>query len=161
MHARIDDPELVVTADSVLVLRGCGPRGYPGMPEVANMPLPKKVLDTGVRDMVRICDGRMSGTAYGTVVLHVTPESAAGGMLGLVQDGDLIELDVEGRSLTLLVSDEELAGRVPPASLTSAYSAPTRGWEKLYVQHVEQADSGADLDFLTGASGPAVMRESH
>jgi len=161
MHARIDDPELAVTADSVLVLRGCGPRGYPGMPEVANMPLPTKLLEQGVRDMVRICDGRMSGTAYGTVVLHVTPESAAGGMLGLVHDGDLIELDVEGRSLTLLVSDDELAGRVPPDSLTSAYSAPTRGWEKLYVQHVEQADSGADLDFLTGATGPDVMRESH
>jgi dihydroxy-acid dehydratase len=161
MHARIDDPELVVTADSVLVLRGCGPRGYPGMPEVANMPLPKKLLEQGVRDMVRICDGRMSGTAYGTVVLHVTPESAAGGMLGLVQNGDQIELDVEARTLTLLVSDEELAGRVPPTSLTSAYSAPTRGWEKLYVQHVEQADSGADLDFLTGSSGPDVMRESH
>ncbi|KQP57985.1 dihydroxy-acid dehydratase [Agreia sp. Leaf283] len=161
MHARIDDPELEVTADSVLVLRGCGPRGYPGMPEVANMPLPTKLLEQGVRDMVRICDGRMSGTAYGTVVLHVTPEAAAGGMLGLVHDGDLIELDVEGRSLTLLVSDEELAGRVPSAALTTAYAAPTRGWEKLYVQHVEQADSGADLDFLTGASGPDVMRESH
>src|SRR5699024_5862931 len=121
-------------ADSVLVLRGCGPKGYPGMPEVSNMPLPAKLLEQGVRDMVRICDGRMSGTAYGTVVLHVAPEAAAGGPLGLVQTGDWIELDV---------------------------AAPTRGWEKLYVEHVQQADTGADLDFLIGSSGSEVLRESH
>jgi dihydroxyacid dehydratase/phosphogluconate dehydratase len=161
MHARIDSPELDVTADSVLVLRGCGPRGYPGMPEVANMPLPKRLLDAGVRDMVRICDGRMSGTAYGTIVLHVTPESAVGGALGLVEDGDIIELDVAARSLSLLVSDEELASRTPAAATVAAYAAPTRGWERLYVAHVEQAERGADLDFLTGSTGPAVMRESH
>jgi dihydroxyacid dehydratase/phosphogluconate dehydratase len=161
MHARIDSPELDVTADSVLVLRGCGPRGYPGMPEVANMPLPKRLLDAGVRDMVRICDGRMSGTAYGTIVLHVTPESAVGGALGLVEDGDLIELDVAARSLSLLVSDEELASRAPSAATVAAYAAPARGWERLYVEHVEQAERGADLDFLTGSTGPDVMRESH
>jgi dihydroxy-acid dehydratase len=161
MRARIDSPDLDVDENSVLVLRGCGPRGYPGMPEVANMPLPKKVLDRGVRDMVRICDGRMSGTAYGTVVLHVAPEAAAGGMLALVQDGDLIELDVAGRRLTLLVSDEELATRVPPASLTQGYAQASRGWSQLYIDHVLQADTGADLDFLVGGSGSAVMRESH
>ena len=114
MHARIDDPNLDVDADSVLVLRGCGPRGYPGMPEVANMPLPTKLLEQGVRDMVRICDGRMSGTAYGTVVLHVAPEAAAGGPLGIVQTGDYIVLDVAGRSLNLEVS-EEGSGRARPA----------------------------------------------
>jgi dihydroxy-acid dehydratase len=161
MKARIDDPALDVDANSVLVLRGCGPRGYPGMPEVANMPLPKRVLDTGVRDMVRVCDGRMSGTAYGTVVLHVTPEAAAGGLLALVEDGDLIDLDVEARTLSLLVSDEELATRTPPERLTNAYGKADRGWSQLYVDHVQQADSGADLDFLVGASGPTVMRESH
>ncbi|WP_382307947.1 IlvD/Edd family dehydratase [Herbiconiux sp. UC225_62] len=161
MKARIDDPALEIDENSVLVLRGCGPRGYPGMPEVANMPLPKRVLDTGVRDMVRVCDGRMSGTAYGTVVLHVTPEAAAGGLLALVQDGDLIDLDVEARTLQLLVSEEELATRVPPPSLTEAYGKAERGWSQLYIDHVQQADSGADLDFLVGASGAAVMRESH
>jgi dihydroxy-acid dehydratase len=161
MKARIDDPALDIDANSVLVLRGCGPRGYPGMPEVANMPLPKRVLDTGVRDMVRVCDGRMSGTAYGTVVLHVTPEAAAGGLLALVEDGDLIDLDVEARTLSLLVSDEELATRTPPERLTNAYGKADRGWSQLYVDHVQQADSGADLDFLVGASGPTVMRESH
>lgn len=161
MRERIDDPDLVVDEDSVLVLRGCGPRGYPGMPEVANMPLPRRLLEKGVRDMVRICDGRMSGTAYGTVVLHVAPEAAAGGPLALVRDGDPIELDVEARRLTLLVPEEELQRRSPPAQLTAGYASPQRGWEQLYVDHVQQADTGADLDFLTGASGPAVMRESH
>jgi dihydroxyacid dehydratase/phosphogluconate dehydratase len=125
------------------------------------MPLPTRLLDAGVRDMVRICDGRMSGTAYGTIVLHVTPESAVGGALGLVQDGDLIELDVASRSLSLLVSDEELASRTPSAATAAAYAAPTRGWERLYVDHVEQAERGSDLDFLSGSTGPAVMRESH
>jgi dihydroxy-acid dehydratase len=161
LHARIDDPDLVVDASSVLVLRGCGPRGYPGMPEVANMPLPQKLLQQGVRDMVRICDGRMSGTAYGTVVLHVSPEAAAGGPLGLVQNGDEILLDVRGRRLELLVTDDELRRRRVPEATSGAFAAPSRGWEKLYVEHVLQADTGADLDFLTGASGPDVARESH
>jgi dihydroxy-acid dehydratase len=161
LHERLDDPDLDVDASSVLVLRGCGPKGYPGMPEVANMPLPKKLLHAGVRDMVRICDGRMSGTAYGTVVLHVTPEAAAGGLLGLVEDGDEIILDVEGRRLELNVPDEELERRRVPAATSEAFAAPKRGWEKLYVEHVLQADTGADLDFLLGATGPDVARESH
>ncbi|BEP12911.1 IlvD/Edd family dehydratase [Acidothermaceae bacterium B102] len=160
-HARIDDPALDVDADSVLILRGCGPRGYPGMPEVANLPLPAKLLAEGVRDMVRICDGRMSGTAYGTVVLHVAPESAAGGPLGLVQTGDWIVLDVAGRRLDIDLPDAELAARRPSTATTAAYAQPLRGWEKLYVDHVQQADTGADLDFLVGSSGDAVSRESH
>jgi dihydroxy-acid dehydratase len=160
-HARIDEPDLDVDANSVLVLRGCGPRGYPGMPEVANMPLPKKLLAQGVRDMVRICDGRMSGTAYGTVVLHVAPEAAAGGPLGLVQTGDEITLDVLGRTLTLEVPEEELQSRKPDAATLAGFAAPARGWERLYVDHVRQADTGADLDFLVGASGDRVSRESH
>lgn len=161
LKARIDDEDLPVTPDTVLVLRGCGPRGYPGMPEVANLPLPKKMLQQGVRDMVRVCDGRMSGTAYGTVVLHVAPEAAAGGLLALVQDGDPIVLDVPRRLLQLDVGEEELARRSPPASLTEGFAAPTRGWERLYVDHVQQASTGADLDFLVGGSGPGVARESH
>ncbi|WP_461188618.1 IlvD/Edd family dehydratase [Arthrobacter sp. Z4-13] len=160
-HARIDDPDLDVDADSVLVLRGCGPKGYPGMPEVSNMPLPKKLLEAGVRDMVRICDGRMSGTAYGTVVLHVTPEAAANGPLGLVQTGDFIILDVENRRLDLDVPEEELAQRVPNEATLNGFAAPQRGWERLYVDHVMQADQGADLDFLVGSSGSKVSRESH
>ncbi|GEL94654.1 IlvD/Edd family dehydratase [Cellulomonas composti] len=160
-HARVDDPELDVDADSVMVLRGCGPKGYPGMPEVANMPLPTKLLEQGVRDVVRVCDGRMSGTAYGTVVLHVAPEAAAGGPLALVRDGDWIELDVPGRRLTLDVPEAQLAAREPSARAAAAYAAPTRGWERLYVDHVRQADTGADLDFLVGASGHRVTRESH
>jgi dihydroxy-acid dehydratase len=161
LRARIDDPDLDVDEDSVLVLRGCGPRGYPGMPEVANTPLPQKLLARGVRDLVRICDGRMSGTAYGTVVLHVSPEAAAGGPLGLVRSGDPIVLDVAGRRLDVDVPDAELLARAPSAAAASAYAAPTRGWEQLYVQHVLQADRGADLDFLVGASGDRVPRESH
>ena len=161
MRARIDDSDLDVTADSVLVLRGCGPRGYPGMPEVGNMPLPRKLLEQGVRDMVRISDARMSGTAYGTVILHVAPEAAAGGPLGLVRTGDMIEVDVAARSLRMDVSDEELASRAADASTVAAFAAPTRGWAKLYVDHVMQADTGADLDFLVGSSGDAVTRESH
>lgn len=161
LHARIDDPNLDVDADSVLVLRGCGPKGYPGMPEVANMPLPRKLLELGVRDMVRVCDGRMSGTAYGTVVLHVSPEAAAGGPLGLVQNGDYIVLDVPRRSISLDVSDEELRVRTPSTAMSTSFAAPTRGWERLYVDHVTQADTGADLDFLRGASGDRVTRESH
>ncbi len=160
-HARIDDPALDVDADTVLVLRGCGPKGYPGMPEVANLPLPPKLLAQGVRDMVRVCDGRMSGTAYGTVVLHVAPEAAAGGPLGLVRTGDVIELDVPARRLHLDVTDEELARREPDPRMQARCAAPTRGWERLYVEHVRQADTGADLDFLVGSSGSAVARESH
>ncbi len=161
MHARIDDPDLDVDADSILVLRGCGPKGYPGMPEVANMPLPKKLLEQGVRDMVRICDGRMSGTAYGTVVLHVTPEAAAGGPLAIVESGDFIVLDVPNRALSIDVPQEVLDARTPNRATLEGYAAPTRGWEKLYVDHVMQADTGADLDFLQGASGDRVSRESH
>jgi dihydroxy-acid dehydratase len=160
-HARIDDPGLDVDADSVLVLRGCGPKGYPGMPEVANLPLPPKLLERGVRDMVRICDGRMSGTAYGTVVLHVAPEAAAGGPLGLVRTGDVIELDVAARRLDVAVDPEALRRREPPAAAVAGYAAPARGWERLYVDHVLQADLGADLDFLVGASGHQVTRDSH
>jgi dehydratase ilvD1 len=156
---RIDDPELDVSAETVLVLRGCGPCGYPGMPEVGNMPLPMKLLQAGVRDMVRISDARMSGTAFGTTVLHVAPESSVGGPLGLVRTGDVITLDVPGRTLTLHVSDEELERRrrawrpEPPVA--------TRGWSRLYVDHVLQADQGCDLDFLVGSSGSEVVRESH
>jgi dihydroxy-acid dehydratase len=157
-HARVDDPDLPVTADSILVLRGCGPRGYPGMPEVANMPLPRKLLAQGVRDMVRICDGRMSGTAYGTVVLHVAPEAAAGGPLALVRDGDQIVLDVPARRLDLDVTEAELATRTPNRA---GFASPARGWQRLYVDHVQQADTGADLDFLVGASGSRVTRDSH
>jgi dihydroxy-acid dehydratase len=160
-RARIDDPELDIDADSVMVLRGCGPKGYPGMPEVANMPLPTKLLEQGVRDMVRICDGRMSGTAYGTVILHVTPEAADGGPLGLVQTGDWISLDVRGKRLDLEVTAEELATRTPTRATLDGYAAPRRGWERLYVDHVMQADTGADLDFLRGGSGSKVSRESH
>lgn len=160
-RARIDDPDLDVDPTSVLVLRGCGPRGYPGMPEVANLPLPAKLLAQGVRDMVRICDGRMSGTAYGTVVLHVAPEAAAGGTLALVQDGDEILLDVPARRLELDVDADELQSRRVPAATTDGFAAPERGWQKLYVDHVQQADTGADLDFLVGSSGAEVARESH
>jgi dihydroxy-acid dehydratase len=160
-HARIDDPELDIDENSVMVLRGCGPKGYPGMPEVSNMPLPKKLLEQGVRDMVRICDGRMSGTAYGTVVLHVTPEAAAGGPLAVVQTGDWIELDVRARRLDLDVPAEELAARKPNDETVNGYANPRRGWERLYVDHVLQADTGADLDFLVGSSGSKVSRESH
>jgi dihydroxy-acid dehydratase len=160
-HHRIDDPGLDVDADSVLVLRGCGPKGYPGMPEVANLPLPPKLLERGVRDMVRICDGRMSGTAYGTVVLHVAPEAAAGGPLGLIRTGDVIELDVAARRLDVDVPQEELRRREPPPAAVAGYAAPARGWQRLYVDHVQQADRGADLDFLVGASGHEVGRESH
>jgi dihydroxy-acid dehydratase len=159
--ARVDDPALQITADSVMVLRGCGPRGYPGMPEVANMPLPKKLLEQGVRDMVRVCDGRMSGTAYGTVVLHVAPEAAAGGPLALVRDGDPIVLDVQARRIDVDVPAEELARRSPSEAAMEAYARPARGWQRLYVDHVQQADTGADLDFLVGASGAEVARESH
>ena len=161
MHARIDDPDLDVDEDSVLVLRGCGPKGYPGMPEVSNMPMPAKLLQRGVRDMVRICDGRMSGTAYGTVVLHVAPEAAAGGPLALVRTGDWITLDVPGRRVDVEVPEEELRQRTPPAAMTDALARPGRGWERLYVDTVGGADTGADLGFLVGSSGDQVARDSH
>jgi len=160
-RARIDDPGLDVDENSVLVLRGCGPKGYPGMPEVANMPLPRKLLEQGVRDMVRVCDGRMSGTAYGTVVLHVTPEAAAGGPLALARTGDWIILDVPAHRLDLDVPPAELAARTPSQATTDAFASPARGWERLYIDHVLQADTGADLDFLRGSTGSAVSRESH
>jgi len=157
--ARIDDPALDVDPDSVLVLKNVGPKGYPGMPEVGNMQLPAKILALGVHDMVRISDGRMSGTGFGTVVLHVSPESAVGGNLALVQNGDLITLDVANRSLHLHVSDEELAER------RSLFIAPDlgygRGYVNLYIQHVTQAHEGADFDFLKGGSGSEVRRDSH
>jgi dihydroxy-acid dehydratase len=161
LHARLDDPALEVDETSVLVLRGCGPKGYPGMPEVGNMPLPVKLLERGVRDMVRISDGRMSGTAYGTVVLHVAPEAAAGGALGLVRTGDPIILDVPARRLHLDIPPEELHRRDPSPAATAAYAASQSGWERLYIDHVLQADRGADLDFLVGTRGNKVTRESH
>ncbi len=161
LHARLDDPDLDVTAESVLILRGCGPKGYPGMPEVANLPLPAKLLAEGIRDMVRICDGRMSGTAYGTVVLHVTPEAAVGGPLARVRAGDMIILDVAGRRLDVDIPDAELAAREPAAAAVNAFARPRRGWERLYVDTVGQANIGADLDFLLGSSGDEVSRESH
>ncbi|MBA2645624.1 MAG: dihydroxy-acid dehydratase [Pyrinomonadaceae bacterium] len=159
MHARVDDPTLDIDETCVMVLKYCGPRGYPGMPEVGNMPVPAKLLKRGITDVVRISDARMSGTAYGTVVLHISPEAAAGGTLALVQNGDMIELDVEARRLHLDVSDAELERRraawQPPPVPTE------RGYARLYIEHVLQADRGADLDFLVGNSGAPIPRESH
>jgi dihydroxy-acid dehydratase len=161
LHSRIDDPALDVDASSVLVLKGCGPKGYPGMPEVGNMPLPRKLLEAGVNDMLRISDARMSGTAFGTIVLHVAPESEAGGPLAMVRDGDEIFLDGPNRRLELLVSPEELSARVDAWKQERPPPKYSRGYYKLYVQHVMQADQGCDLDFLVGASGSVVDRESH
>jgi L-arabonate dehydrase len=159
LHRRIDDPKLAIDKNCVMVLKNCGPKGYPGMAEVGNMPLPPKLLKRGITDMVRVSDARMSGTAYGTVVLHVAPEAAAGGALALVENGDEIELDVAKRSLRLLVSDDELAQRrrkwkepEPPLE---------RGYWRLYFDHVLQANEGADLDFLVGKSGAFVPRDNH
>jgi dihydroxy-acid dehydratase len=156
--ARVDDPALDIDETCVMVLKNCGPKGYPGFSEVGNMALPAKLLKKGVTDMVRISDARMSGTAYGTVVLHIAPEAADGGPLALVRDGDMIELDVEARRLHLDVADEELARRReawrPPA-------APERGYARIYHDHVLQADRGCDFDFLVGSSGAPVPRESH
>jgi len=154
-----DNPDLDVTPDTVLVLRNAGPMGYPGFPEVGNMPLPKKILEMGITDMVRVSDARMSGTAYGTVVLHVSPEGAAGGPLALVENGDEIELDVPNRSLTLHVTEEVLAER--RAKWSNPNELPDRGWSRLYVQHVQQAHLGADFDFLVGGSGSGIPRHSH
>jgi dihydroxy-acid dehydratase len=158
LHAKIDDESLDIDENCIMVLKGAGPKGYPGFAEVGNMPLPKKVLQKGITDMVRISDGRMSGTAYGAVVLHVSPEAAAGGPLAFVQTGDMIELDVEARRLHLDVSDDELARR---RAAWQAPESPKRGYYKLYVEHVLQADQGADLDFLVGSSGAPVPRDSH
>ncbi len=160
-HARVDDPDLEVDPSSVLVLKGCGPKGYPGMPEVGNMALPAKLLRQGVRDMVRISDARMSGTAYGAVVLHVAPEAEAGGPLALVRSGDEIALDGPSRSLQLLVDDAELARRRAEWAAARRPPAYDRGWCRLYVDTVLQADRGVDLDFLVGKSSPVVTRESH
>jgi len=157
--ARVDDPALDIDETCVMVMKNCGPRGYPGFPEVGNMPLPQKLLKKGVTDMVRISDARMSGTAYGTIVLHVAPEAAAGGPLALVREGDMIELDVGARRLQLEVTEEELAAR--KAAWTPPAKGFQRGWAQLYVDHVLQADTGCDLDFLVGASGAYVPRESH
>ncbi|WP_028937037.1 IlvD/Edd family dehydratase [Pseudonocardia spinosispora] len=159
LHARIDDPELDVDADSVLVLKGAGPKGYPGMPEMGNLPIPAKLLRAGVTDMVRISDARMSGTAFGAVVLHVAPESAAGGPLALVRDGDLIQLDVPARRLHLEVDDTELARR--RIDRGEQKTPEPGGYTQLYLQHVTQADTGADLDFLRGRRGSDVPRASH
>ncbi|WP_405384725.1 IlvD/Edd family dehydratase [Maribacter sp. LLG6340-A2] len=158
-HERIDDPNLEIDENSVIVLKGVGPKGYPGMPEVGNVDLPKKLLAKGITDIVRISDGRMSGTAAGTVILHVSPESTIGGTLALVKNGDIIELNVEKRSLHLDVDLEELVRRkkewVAPEPLAK------RGYVKMYIDHVEQADKGADLDFLVGGSGSKVERDLH
>jgi dihydroxy-acid dehydratase len=156
---RVDAPDLAIDETSVMVLKGAGPKGYPGFPEVGNLPLPKKLLKRGITDVVRISDARMSGTAYGTVVLHVSPEAAAGGPLALVQDGDVIELDVEKRRLHLDVGEAELAKR--RQAWKPAPAAFERGYARLYVEHVMQAHQGADLDFLVGKSGAKIARESH
>jgi len=157
-HARIDDEQLDIDENSVMVLKGCGPKGYPGMAEVGNMPLPPKLLRRGITDILRISDARMSGTAYGSVVLHVSPEAAAGGPLALVQNGDFIEVDVPARRLHLDVGEAELAKR---RAAWKPAPAPQRGWYKLYVDHVQQAHLGADLDVLVGKSGAKVSRDSH
>ena len=156
--ARVDDPALDIDETCVMVLKNCGPKGYPGIAEVGNMPLPEKILKKGITDMVRISDARMSGTAYGTVVLHAAPEAAAGGPLAIVQDGDMIELDVPKRSLKLLVDDGEIERRLKD---WKAPALPSGGYKKLYVSHVNQADQGCDLDFLVGCRGAEVPRESH
>ncbi len=157
--ARIDDPDLDIDETCVMVLKNCGPKGYPGMAEVGNMALPTKVLKKGITDMVRISDARMSGTAYGTVVLHVAPEAAAGGPLSLIENGDIIEIDVTKRSIHVDISAEELEAR--KAHWVQPDAGPERGYVHLYVKHVNQADTGCDLDFLVGKSGAAVPRESH
>lgn len=159
MHHAVNDEALDIDASCIMVLKNCGPKGYPGMAEVGNMPLPAKLLRAGVRDMIRISDARMSGTAYGTVVLHVAPEATAGGPLALVRNGDLITLDVPARSLHLHVDEAELAAR------RAAWVAPephaARGYQRLYIDHVLQADRGADFDFLVGRSGSPVARDNH
>jgi dihydroxy-acid dehydratase len=159
MHAAIEDDDLDIDASCIMVLKNCGPKGYPGMAEVGNLPIPRKLLRAGVRDMVRISDARMSGTAYGTVVLHVAPEAAAGGPLAAVRNGDLITLDVPARRLHLHVDEQELARRTAALQLPPPHA--TRGYAKLFVEHVLQADRGADFDFLVGRSGAPVARDNH
>jgi L-arabonate dehydrase len=155
---RVDDPALDIDENCIMVLKNCGPRGYPGIAEVGNMPLPAKILKKGITDMVRISDARMSGTAYGTVVLHAAPEAAAGGPLAIVGDGDMIALDVPNRSLQLLVEQAEIDRRL---KAWKAPELPSGGYKRLYVTHVNQADEGCDLDFLVGCRGAEVPRESH
>jgi dihydroxy-acid dehydratase len=157
LQERIDDPDLPVTAESVMVLKGAGPRGYPGMPEIGNMPIPRRLLQEGVTDMVRVSDARMSGTSYGTVVLHVAPESALEGPLAKVRDGDPIVLDIESRNLSVDIDAKEFSERKP----SQAPPVPGGGYAQLYVNHVLQADLGADFDFLTGARGTLVTRDNH
>ncbi len=156
---KIDDPNLECDENSVLVLKNVGPKGYPGMPEVGNMSLPPKLLNKGITDMVRISDGRMSGTAFGTVVLHVSPEAAAGGTLSIVEDGDVITLDVANRILHIDLTDEEIARRKKEKKQSVVFES--RGYVSLYQKHVEQANLGADMDFLRGSSGSEVTRDSH
>ncbi|MEO7046388.1 MAG: dihydroxy-acid dehydratase, partial [Ferruginibacter sp.] len=158
-HARIDAPDLDIDETCVIVLKTVGPVGYPGMPEVGNVDLPEKLLRKGVKDMIRISDGRMSGTAAGTVVLHVSPESAIGGTLALVKNGDMIELDVEERRLHLDISEEEL--RIRKAAWVAPRPMATRGYVKFYIDHVQQAHLGVDLDILQGGSGDVITRDLH
>jgi L-arabonate dehydrase len=158
-HARIEDPDLDIDENSIMVLKNVGPKGYPGMAEVGNMGIPKKLLEKGVHDLVRISDGRMSGTGFGTVVLHVSPEAADGGNLALVQNGDYISLDVPNRSLNLEVSEKELLER--RKNWQAIDMNITRGYVSMYIKHVEQAHLGADMDFLKGKSGSVVSRDSH
>jgi L-arabonate dehydrase len=158
-HTRIDDPKLDIDESCVMVLKNCGPKGYPGMAEVGNMPLPPKLLKKGVTDMLRISDARMSGTAYGSVVLHMSPEAAAGGLLALVQNGDMIEMDVARGKLELLVSPQEIKKR--KAKWLAPKPQLERGYWRLYFDHVNQAHDGADLDFLVGKSGAFVPRDNH
>ena len=158
-HARIDLPDLDIDENSVMVLKNVGPKGYPGMAEVGNMGIPKKLLEKGVKDMVRISDGRMSGTGYGTVILHVSPESAAGGPLNWVENGDFIELDLNNRKINWEVSEEELAKRKVVNPFVPVKSI--RGYVGLFIERVEQAHVGADFDFLKGGSGSKVTRDSH
>ncbi|RVT97275.1 dihydroxy-acid dehydratase [Mucilaginibacter limnophilus] len=157
--AKIDDPELDVDGNSVLVLKNCGPKGYPGMPEVGNMAIPTKLLEKGIHDMVRISDGRMSGTGFGTVVLHVSPEAAIGGTLAIIQNGDIIKLDVLAGTLNVDLTDEEIAER--KSKWQPRHTVSSRGYVHLYQTHVEQAHLGADMDFLKGGSGSKVTRDSH
>jgi L-arabonate dehydrase len=156
---RIDSPDLDVDENSVLVLKNVGPRGYPGMPEVGNMGIPTKLLDKGVKDMVRISDGRMSGTGFGTIVLHVSPEAANGGNFAMIRTGDLITLDVPGRKLNVDITDDEFAKR--KKNFKPLEQSVKRGYVKLYIDHVQQAHLGADMDFLVGGSGSEVVRDSH
>jgi L-arabonate dehydrase len=158
-HANVDNPSFNIEANSIMVLKNVGPVGYPGMPEVGNMGIPKKLLEQGVTDLIRISDGRMSGTGFGTVVLHVSPEAAKGGLIAVVKTGDMISLDVENRILELLVNQEEIEKR--KAAWKPSHPQINRGYVQLYQQHVEQAHLGADMDFLKGGSGSKVTRDSH